>query len=258
MNINTARQLIDITTQFYAQTAASFSASRHNSWPGWNRFLEELDAKAPAGKALSIADLASGNLRFEAYVERILPERSFSFYTADNCDVFTLEQVKSTLNHRKVDLLDQLLRGTLALKLDVSPCDAAVCFGFLHHIPSNKLRASFLKEALRFVKPEGLLCVSLWRFAQEEKLLKKAQATTEMAVAKYKLGALEAGDFLVGWQNETDVYRYCHSFSDEDIDELVESLRGVAQLIANYDSDGRNGCMNRYLIFQRNETQLTE
>lgn len=35
----------------------------------------------------------------------------------------------------------------------------------------------------------------------------------------------EAGDHLIGWQNDRHAYRYCHHFDDQQITDLVRGVR---------------------------------
>jgi len=88
----------------------------------------------------------------------------------------------------------------------------------------------------------------------------KAQATHERALCALDLPELDEGDYILGWKDIPGAYRYCHSFSDTEIDQLITSTtRGAPgasrptsepQLIARFTADGRTNNLNTYLILQ--------
>ncbi len=163
--------------------------------------------------------------------------------------------------------------------LSQGSADAAVCFGFFHHVPSERLRARLLAELVRSVRPGGIVAASFWRFMDDERLAHKAHADDERARAYFAEGgaveatravalagdvapvenaepaslfdALEEGDHLLGWQNRPGAFRYCHSFSDAELDRLADAVSAQAQLICSFCADGRSGELNRYLVFRR-------
>ena len=140
---------------------------------------------------------------------------------------------------------------TLERDLQVSPCMVVACFAFLHHIPTAELRERFMRELVKLAMPGGLVVVSLWSFADEPEIAAKAVETTAQAVEALALEGLEAGDYLLGWQNNPNVWRYCHSFDAEEVDEVAECVEPDARLIRRFRADGRNGKMNTYLVFQK-------
>lgn len=163
--------------------------------------------------------------------------------------------------------------------LSQGSADAAVCFGFFHHVPSERLRARLLAELVRSVRPGGIVAASFWRFMDDERLARKALVDDERARAYFAEGgageaicatarvgkaasaedaeseslfdALEEGDHLLGWQNRPGAFRYCHSFSDAELDWLAAAVSAQAQLVCSFCADGRSGALNRYLVFRR-------
>lgn len=106
--------------------------------------------------------------------------------------------------------------------------DAAVCFGFMHHVPLLSWRLRLLDCLINAVRPGGLVVVSLWRFADNGYLAEKARRTTAEACVHLGWDAadLDEGDYLLGWQDRPGVYRYCHSFTDKEVDALVQHATG--------------------------------
>lgn len=226
-----------------------------------------------ARPALSVFDLACGNLRFEAFLAKELADTDLAFHTADDCDALvkgapwrpdpadgavlgnrTVGSIR--WHHQSLDVLAALdaeeRSGGPALTeaLQTPRCDLAVSFGFLHHIPLPRWREEVLATLAAKVRPGGFVIVSLWRFLENPLLARKAEATHEHALAELGLPPLDAGDRLLGWRDEPGAYRYCHSFTDGEIDALAASVGHAATEVARFRADGRDGALNSYLVLQ--------
>lgn len=245
-----------------------------------------------ARPALSVFDLACGNLRFEAFLAKELADTDLAFHTADDCDALVKSapwrpdpadgaalgnRIAGSIrwHHQSLDVLaaldaeersggaalaeapdgDPTLEEApdggpaLAEALQTPRCDLAVSFGFLHHIPLPRWREEVLAMLAAKVRPGGFVIVSLWRFLENPLLARKAEATHERALAELGLPPLDAGDRLLGWRDEPGAYRYCHSFTDGEIDALAASV-GHAAEVARFRADGRDGALNSYLVLQ--------
>lgn len=168
-----------------------------------------------------------------------------------------------------------------------APFDLAVSFGFLHHIPSFDLRRQFLLEALNQVKPGGHLVVSFWQFLNDSAKRAKIEQTHAEALAFFEsdaetrandrdaldrgagspssgnpdlscpkltaffAGSLEPNDYFLGWKNESGNYRYCHHFSNEEIDRIIAALAPHATVVESFSADGKPGNLNCYVVFKR-------
>lgn len=173
-----------------------------------------------------------------------------------------------------------------------TPFDLVVSFGFLHHIPSFDLRRQFLLEALSQVKPGGYLVVSFWQFLNDPAKRAKIEQTHVEALALFASGAeartndrealdrgvgssssdnpnpsclkppaffagsLEPNDCFLGWKNEPGNYRYCHHFSNEEIDRIIAALAPHATVVESFSADGKPGNLNRYVVFKREELPI--
>jgi hypothetical protein len=60
-----------------------------------------------------------------------------------------------------------------------------------------------------------------------------------------------AGDYLLGWQDTPDVWRFCHDTSEDEIDKLVRSTSGLSCERLRFSADGKRGDLNRYLVLER-------
>lgn len=285
MNIETARKLRDITSSFYRENASSFSSTRHASWAGWSHCLDAMgigfepslaasdggfseDAALesshpedvasavgqPSRKALRVLDVACGNGRFLRFLQEALPDAGVEYYAVDDCEQLVLEGLASDADNvafQKLDVVSCLMEGSIEHAIEAPSVDMAVCFGFFHHVPGSKTRAALLQTLVDSVCPGGYVAVSLWQFAKSPELAAKAVETTAKARAEYGLPTLDEGDYLLGWQNRPHAYRYCHTFSDEEVARLVRAIGDRAQLVSRFEADGRTGTLNSYLVFRR-------
>ncbi len=265
MELQTIRALIALNTAFYRKNAQGFAATRSNPWPGWERIASLLNDSLAAGRAASILDLACGTMRFERFLTHALPDRRLSFYAVDNClALATGDEPPAQTTFYDVDIL-----GTLAGSapkapgaatpnaLDALPsCDFSCCFGFMHHVPGWELRASVMRFLVEHTRPGGLIALSFWQFMNDERLAHKASQAEQAAREHpenltFAVDALEEGDHLLGWQ-ETGTFRYCHHFTEEEIDALVAMLPvGMSRELARYSNDGKGRKLNRYVVLQR-------
>lgn len=97
----------------------------------------------------------------------------------------------------------------------------------------------------------GYILVSFWQFEHDKRLSHKARQTTQLALERYPGLKLDESDWLLGWQNEPAVLRYCHSFSNAEIDELIEHVNDRVHLVERFNADGPNDDLNCYLVLQR-------
>ncbi len=273
--------LVALNNRFYTRQAASFSRSRQTAWAGWARIAEILRQQPwmGEGRDVTLFDLACGNCRFERFVAGEFPQTSWDFFALDACEELLREGVEAlaadvgegdggriSVQTRTLDILQTLLDTEAAEPdLGVPPCDLAVSFGFLHHVPTQELRAQVLHLLLEQVEPGGLVAVTLWRPLRSESLARKAEEVYPAAIESlqrlepvFDAAQLEEGDCFLGWgegseeeaPDDEGAYRYCHHFSDAEVEELIEDAHPV-ELIERFDADGRGGNLNTYLIFQR-------
>ena len=269
MRSRTARELVALNTAFYADHAESFSATRSAPWEGWRRVLEAARALgAIDGRRPVVLDLACGNLRFERFLADELKPTVARVDAFDNCpDLAGGADIPGATLH-DVDILSQLMEmGREAPQQDeaaavvrtylsphTDPCDLAVCFGFMHHVPGADLRRRVVDELVARTRPGGVVAISLWRFMNDERLARKALAADAAASQSapwsgFDASELEPGDHFLGWQGEDGPLRYCHHFEEEEVDSLA--ARADAVEAARFSADGASGDLNRYLILRR-------
>ena len=256
ISTSTAEQLSRITSEFYAQQAQSFSATRQAPWQGWQKCLEAMP-QLLVGEKLSVLDVGCGNLRFACFLcgeAGIVPAK---YFAVDNCrplvESGNVGGQASQVTFIELDVIRSLFDDTLSSQLTAPPCDLVVAFGFLHHVPGAKNRLRLLRTLLEKAKPGGFVCVSFWQFMNNQKLADKSHETTAQGLQDLGIDAsdLEQNDYLIGWQDKADTWRYCHHFSQEELDKLLVSLGSDVQVCAQFSADGKENNLNRYVILQR-------
>ena len=249
MNLETITILNQLNSSFYQMNCESFSQTRQNAWLGWKQVTRHFVQK-DFGRSYRVLDIACGNMRFEKYLVENVPDFEFQFECIDSCDELSVPMEGCAYCHR--DIIQDLTQSESFPTCWGEGFDAAVSFGFFHHVPSVELRIRLLEGLADTVRRGGLIAVSLWRFASDESMRAKAERTTAKALASLSIpGELEQGDYLLGWNDIPGVYRYCHSFDDGEIAEIISSSAARASLVDRFRADGRTGTSNEYLVFRR-------
>ena len=206
---------------------------------------------------LDVLDLASGNLRFASFLTDAYPLQDVAVYAVDDCANLAISYPNA--HFQNLDIIAHLLEGAhLAELIDAPLCGVSVCFGFMHHVPGRENRTRILDALLDKTKTGGFVIVSFWMFLNNEALAKKAaithaQALCALSLSEAEIAALDKGDYFLGWKDTTDSYRYCHNFTDADIDALIASVERRARVAARFIADGRTNNLNAYVILQKTQ-----
>lgn len=263
----TALRLCALTSEFYRANAESFSQTRQAPWQGWERVLAAAgvgsvngapgEARGECDAApFCVLDVACGNLRFERYLAECMGGNRLACFAVDNCDSL-VDQAQLTarlprVSFQNLNIIEALAAGNLASSLEVpnAACDLAVAFGFMHHVPLECWRVALLRALAVKVRPGGHVAVSFWRFLNSEKLANKARKATARAQAELVLPDLPPNDFLLGWQQTSGLYRYCHHFDEPDIERLLAAVADIAQPVVRFSADGKTGNLNEYVVLR--------
>ncbi len=245
----TTDKIIRLTSGFYEQNAASFSATRSKAWTGWKRVLDHLGPGRISGPLL---DAACGNLRFEAALEQAgcTPAEAFA---VDGCAELLASPAPASMTTHCIhaDLIRLADTGGSFADLGIPPCALTVCFGFMHHVPTHPLRERLLSMLLSSTRTGGLCALSFWQYARDARLSARADAITAQVRKAHDLTLPDEGDAFLGWQDQESAFRFCHAFSDPEVDDLrafAESLG--AEVVDGFNADGKAGDLNRYLVLR--------
>lgn len=229
-----ARSMSALTTDFYRRVSASFSASRRSAWRGWDELCNVLDLGGDA--QLRVLDVACGNLRFERFLRGRVPHMETWAY--DNCEELVGERPRH-VHYACADVAEALLVDSDPLQ-GTPLCDLAVSFGFMHHLPLEEQRLGLLRLLALHTRKGGKVAVAFWQFADDERLRAKARPAPSGG----------AHDYLLGWQDEPDVWRFCHHATEEEVDRLVTASSGHLRELCRFSADGRTGRLNRYVVLE--------
>lgn len=247
-----------LTTAFYSRVSASFSATRSAPWQGWERLWEEVGEDLRARVPLRANDVACGNLRFARFLMQ-MAEGPVEYRGFDACEPLLVEGSYarrraeadgSRIEVVRCDIVDSLLAGEDFLA--TAPLsDLSVAFGFMHHLPLHEQRRDLLHRMAEHTRCGGFIVASFWRFADDERLRAKAEEVTERARMAGVVDGLSANDYVLDWQGDGEALRFCHHFTENEVDELSASLAGMAEEAARFSADGRSGELNRYAVWRR-------
>lgn len=207
--------------------------------------------------------------------DELLPEKSFGMSRSNNSANIPSSGTVNSLHFQNLDVISCLLDGNehFASYFDAEPCDFSVSFGFMHHVPTQLLRGNVMQALIDQTQSGGLIAVSFWQFMNNEGLAKKAQRTHQEALElfhasnidenkaysgadsknqlRFDVSQLEEGDFFLGWKDTPGQYRYCHNFTEHEINELVSLVGNEAKVVSRFIADGRTNNLNSYLILQK-------
>lgn len=276
MDIKTAHMLIDSTCAFYERDRDSFSDTRKNPWPGWERVVEHLKKRTPllpqdAKPLLSVLDIGCGNGRLEFFLEEQLSTMGYSKLSAtmiDSCEFQEATQLVSQTRNDTVqakfynlDVIRSLENESLSLELAnaagepfAGSFDFCAAFGFMHHIPLKKWRLELLRSLVELTKPDGVVAVSFWQPLFDERLARKARNTTCSGCKELNISLeCENGDVLLGWQHDKEAFRYVHHFSNDEIAEYAHYAESLGcTTLDKFSPESGSDRLNTYLVLRRN------
>lgn len=239
MRRETKEQLQQLTRNFYRTHARSFSSSRRNPWPGWNQLLPRSQGR--------VLDLGCGNGRFHQFIRSAWSFEG-EYVGVDQCEALLGEaQHEAGAAARTRWHCADVLKPGDATWLEES-FDVVVAWGLLHHIPGSEARLALLLSMAERLSPGGQLGVSFWQFRDHARFSKKE---LDPSLHGVELDALDKGDALLGWDEDGSTPRYCHHFSDQEVETIAAELtRAFPQLEqVGTASDAQNDRFNAYLIF---------
>lgn len=245
MNKQTFIQLNRLNQLFYNTLANSFSQTRSLPNTGWDKLIPYLHTIPNP----HILDLGCGNGRFlkwlQSYTDNV---RYTGVDQSENLLNLTPQASTPSAQFIQADILTTL--QTLNLSQQPSVITA---FGLTHHIPGTLHRLSWFTQLARLLQPGGLLIYTNWQIYQDPRFSKARQT---LNLPKYQLSIsksdLEAGDYILPWQDRTDIFRYVHIYSPSENAKIRSSLQKAGlSLLESYVSDGKTNNLNQYFIWEK-------
>lgn len=233
MNANTRKVLLDLNKKFYIDTADDFSKSRGIPWAGWQRVIEYFKDLPFDPKAL--IDLGCGNGRFIEYVRKYYPDLSATGVDSSKQLLKIAEEKNPNTEFLQKDL-------TLDLKLN-KKFDFVALIAVLHHIPGSEKRAELIGRSAQLLSPNGKMLATFWNLDTQPELLDRRLPFSTVGIKEEEC---ETGDYLLTWNNDKNLVRYVHSFTQEEAEQLM--TQAELKIEKTYKADGRSGDSNYYII----------
>lgn len=230
------QQLIELNRIFYEKNAKEFSSTRNYYWEGWHKALEIVKLQSP--KIKNVLDVGCGNGRFLRFLKDNLED--FTYLGIDHSSSFIADcQLRFT------DENTYFMRFDLAnddfTKIANEKYDLISLIAVLHHIPGSSNRIELIQQISGLLKPRGILILTFWDFLRGDRMRNRL---FPWSLSIFDKKDLEDGDHLLKWSDSSDTQRYCHYFSEEEKQSVIQnsSLRLLSRYSADMD--------NTYVILQ--------
>lgn len=240
MDLEYAKYLLNKTRKNYNSIAQEYTRTRAFI----PEDIKDLGKYAWAGE--KVLDLGCGNGRF---VE-VLRDKNIDYFGIDISERL-IEIAKKNYPEAKFQVAD-----ALNLPFASNFFNKVYSISVLHHIPSEKLRLQFLKEAKRTLKPEGLLILRVWNLWRRNLLAQRLLLKYALLrlVGKSKL---DFKDVFYPWKNSEGkilVQRYIHCFTKRELIALAKKAGFEIKEVWVWGRDkkwGTDKISNIYLIAKK-------
>jgi len=238
MQEKTRKKILEINAEFYQTFALQFSETRMRIQPGVRRVLESVAKRA------RLLDVGCGN--GEAAYTLAASGFEGSYIGIDLTDAL-LEVARSRLAGYPnfAFLQGDLTRNDWDLQVADKTFEMIFAFAVLHHIPDASLRRGVISRIRGFLHPGGRFIHSNWQFVNSERLRKRIQPWSRVAVAN---DDLDPGDYLLDWRHGGNGLRYVHLFGEEELIALAHDTGFT--VIESFYSDGEGGNLGLYQVWE--------
>lgn len=255
MDKDTILLLDQINQTFYQATAKSFDQSRQCAWSGWNQVLPIVHSLGL--ESVSVLDVGCGNGRFGEF---LLQHHVALNYTGidSNSELLRLAQLKLaqpklaqqpllSLSLRQLNLVKLLLDHQVQEQVSTK-FNLIVGFGILHHIPSFQLRVKLITELGSLLQQnQSCLILTAWQFGRDARFANKTISPQSIGLDPEQL---EPSDFLLDWQGDRQLARYCHYLDELEVKQVAQEIKSL-QLSQEFLADGKTHDLNRYLVWTK-------
>lgn len=232
MDKTTFNQILELNSRFYKSVADEFSLTRQYAWNGWNKLIAEfikLNIVTP-----SILDIGCGNGRFYNFLQN----------KGINCKYLGIDDNTELLKLAATDYPSATFESHDAIKELNKISDKfnlVVAFGLTHHIPDKAYRREWFTNILTLCEKKCMVALTFWDFLQlKEKII------TDHSFH------LDNDDYILGWGNKKNALRYAHYYTGDELNDISKLFKTAGfDIKLEYNSDGRNGLLNHYLVYLR-------
>jgi tRNA (uracil-5-)-methyltransferase TRM9 len=251
MKTDVIQRLNQLNKEFYLQIADSFAATRQNPWQGWYEFVPYLTRRWVEKTEITVLDIGCGTGRFGEFLAQQFPTIHFQ-YTGIDSNETLLEIARIKLNQQnlqfelKIKDLIEVIQLNEVGKLSKEKFDLVVAFGVIHHIPSFGLRNNFLKMIKNMLQPNGAAIIASWQFVNDQNLMDRKLNPEEFKISPDEL---EEDDYLLPWQNEKNIARFCHYIDQHENTQLLTETE--LKVSHSFYADGKEGNLNLYQLLEK-------
>lgn len=250
MTLQTIQKLNQLNQRFYQEVAEPFSQSREKAWTGWDQLLPYIAELLEQKRKISVLDLGCGNGRFGVFLKDHFNPLQIKYAGVDTSERLltdakaSLRDHFSTLQLTKVDIIESLLDQTDVIWLN-QKWDVIVCFGVIHHLPSEPLRRGLIEKSLASLESGGLCVLAAWQFMNSQKLQQKVVSPETVGISPTEM---EPNDYILSWERGKTAYRYCHHVQPAELENFPQIKDNK---IAEFFADGKENNLNYYLILEQ-------
>lgn len=232
-----ATRLLALNRQFYTDMAAAFAESRATPQPGFMPLLA-----AWPQPCRRILDAGCGEGRFG----RFLAAHGLGVeYVGVDFSAELLTHARRALPQAHFYACDLTQPANLT---DLGRFEAVVCLAVLQHIPGVANRLALLRALADRLTPGGRLFLSHWQLLDSPRQQRKLRPWAAVGLSA---DDVEPHDYLVTWQRGGHGLRYV-AWIDLEAMQAMAAVVGL-RLYDHFYSDGREGCLNLYVILERVE-----
>ncbi len=219
MNLKAVKDILKLNRDFYQSVSTEFSKTRQNPWEGWNRAVESsLKTLKMDKETIKVLDLGCGNGRFYNFIKDKVENIKYTGVDINNDFIKESKKKYKDAKFINKDIFENLD------KID-GKHNIVCAFGVTHHIPDtpdSSFRYNWFTRLANLLDKRGVLILTFWNF--EDK----------------------SGDYFLGWKYRKDIKRYCHQYSDVEIDNIIKNYKKInIRLIDRFKADNEN----LYLVF---------
>lgn len=239
MQKETKEKLIAANAKFYSEVAGDFSNSRQTPWRGWEKLWKDLQNYNL--QPSTILDVGCGNARFLDFLQTKID--NFYYIGIDNNSKFIEESHNKHPSHKfiQADLGMDLPEEILLHKYDL-----IILIAVLHHLPGYNSRIKLLNTLSKVLTNRGMMAITYWNFLEEPSLKRKIYPFTELGINS---SLVEEGDYLLNWGDGNKHLRYCHYFSKDEKQKVINDID--LEFVSGFDADGKSRMLNTYQLFMK-------
>ncbi|MEF8847396.1 MAG: methyltransferase domain-containing protein [Candidatus Paceibacterota bacterium] len=200
-----AKKILRETHANYNRNAEDFSRARQETWNEVHLLSNYIT------KGDKVLDLGCGNGRYFESIQ----DKDVDYLGID----FSEELIQiARKKYSEQDNAEFRTGDVLDLDLSKNQFDLVYAFALLHHIPSNELRARFLKQAKEILKPNGKIILTVWNVWN----FKKKRIIKSNLLKIIGLSDLDFNDITTSFGGLDEVYVHC--FREKELVNLLENM----------------------------------